>query len=55
MKDISSPLKKKNVKMKKRIKLFDPIVNDKELSAIGKILKSGLWADGSGLNKVKQF
>ena len=55
MKDISSPLKKKNVKMKKRIKLFDPIVDDKELLAIGKILKSGLWADGSGLNKVKQF
>ena len=43
------------LKMKRRIKLFDPVVDNKELSAIERTLRSGLWADGAGLNKVKEF
>ena len=31
--------------MKKKIKLFDPIIDNKELLALEKSLKSKLWAN----------
>ena len=41
--------------MKKRIKLFDPIIDDDELDVLNKTLKSKFWADGSGSNQVRKF
>ena len=41
--------------MKKKIKLFDPIIDNREISAVGKILESKSWADGSGKNLVRKF
>ena len=41
--------------MRKKIKLFDPIIDDSEGKEIIKILKSGFWASGSGSGKVKEF
>lgn len=41
--------------MKKRIKLFDPIIGTKEEIAINKVLKSGYWASGSGVGNVQKF
>ena len=34
--------------MKKKIKLFDPIIDNKELLALENPLKSKLWASGAG-------
>ena len=41
--------------MKKNIKLFDPIIGNSEKKEILNILKSGFWASGSGLGRVKEF
>ena len=41
--------------MKKRIKLFDPFVDDKEEYAVKKVLKSRNWASGSGTGTVLKF
>ena len=41
--------------MKRQIKLFDPIIDNNELSALNKTLKSKFWADGSGSNQVRKF
>ena len=41
--------------MKKQIKLFDPVTNNKEKIAINKVLKSKYWASGSGTGKVLEF
>ena len=41
--------------MKKKIKLFDPIIDNKELLALEKTLKSKLWASGAGGKQVIEF
>ncbi len=41
--------------MKKKIKLFDPVVGIDEEKAIKKVLKSGFWASGAGVEKVGEF
>ena len=41
--------------MKKKIKLFDPIIGNEEEIAIKKILHSGFWASGAGTGKVLEF
>lgn len=39
----------------KKIKLFDPYVNDTEKNAINKVLDSHFWASGSGVGNVQKF
>ncbi len=41
--------------MSKQIKLFDPVINDDEVKAAVKVLKSRFWASGSGTGNVKKF
>ena len=41
--------------MSKQIKLFDPVINDDEVRAAVKVLKSHFWASGSGTGNVKKF
>ena len=41
--------------MKKKIKLFDPVVGNKEDLALKEILHSGFWASGAGIGKVLEF
>jgi len=41
--------------MIKKIKLFDPSINDKEENAIKKVLHSHFWASGAGTGKVLEF
>ncbi len=41
--------------MKKKIKLFDPVVGLKEENAIKKTLHSHFWASGEGTGKVLEF
>ena len=41
--------------MSKQIKLFDPVINDDEVRAVVKVLKSRFWASGSGTGNVKKF
>ena len=41
--------------MKKQIKLFDPITDDGEETAIKNVLKSNFWASGAGTGKVLEF
>ena len=41
--------------MKKKIKLFDPIIDNKEFLALEKTLKSKLWASGAGGKQVIEF
>ena len=41
--------------MSKQIKLFDPVINDDEVKAVVKVLKSRFWASGSGTGNVKKF
>ena len=41
--------------MVKKIKLFDPSVDDKEKNAITKVLQSHYWASGGGKGKVSKF
>ena len=38
-----------------RIKLFDPITDDREKNAINRVLKSKFWASGAGNGEVKKF
>ena len=38
-----------------KIKLFDPFINDLEISACEKVLKSHRWASGAGLEYVTKF
>jgi len=40
---------------KKRIKLFDPVIDSKEEQVLLKALKSHFWASGSGIGKVSEF
>ena len=42
-------------KSKRQIKLFDPVINDDEVKAAVKVLKSHFWASGSGSGNVKKF
>ena len=39
----------------KKIKLFDPAIDQNEINAITKTLKSGFWASGSGSGNVLKF
>jgi len=41
--------------MKKRIKLFDPVIDSAEKKAILKVLNSRFWASGSGSGHVLKF
>jgi len=41
--------------MKKKIKLFDPVVGNEEEKALKKILHSGFWASGAGTGIVLEF
>jgi len=41
--------------MRKKIKLFDPLINQEEENAILKVLKSGFWASGAGTENVLKF
>ncbi|QLH09694.1 DegT/DnrJ/EryC1/StrS family aminotransferase [Candidatus Nitrosotenuis sp. DW1] len=41
--------------MKRKIKLFDPVVTGKEILYIKDILKSGFWASGAGIGYVLDF
>jgi len=41
--------------LSKQIKLFDPVINDDEVRAVVKVLKSRFWASGSGTGNVKKF
>ncbi len=41
--------------MKKKIKLFDPVVGNEEEITLKKILRSGFWASGAGTGKVSEF
>ena len=40
---------------KNKIKLFDPVTGQKEENYLIKVLKSGLWASGSGTGPVLEF
>ena len=39
----------------KKIKLFDPYVNDAEKRALNRVLDSHFWASGSGVGYVQKF
>jgi dTDP-4-amino-4,6-dideoxygalactose transaminase len=39
----------------KKIKLFDPVIGNKEKFAVNKILESKFWASGAGIGEVKKF
>ena len=41
--------------MKKKIKLFDPIIGNEEKKSVMKVLKSHFWASGSGEGHVQEF
>ena len=41
--------------MKKKIKLFDPVIDKSEEKSIVKVLRSKFWASGSGTGNVKIF
>ena len=41
--------------MIKKIKLFDPLIDSSENKIISKVLKSKLWASGSGIGYVSKF
>lgn len=41
--------------MKRKIKLFDPVVTGKEIQFVKNILKSGFWASGAGTGHVLEF
>ena len=41
--------------MRKKIKLFEPIIGKEESKKIIQVLKSGFWASGSGIGNVKSF
>ena len=41
--------------MKKKIKLFDPIIGKAEEVAILKTLRSNFWASGQGVGQVLKF
>lgn len=41
--------------MNKKIKLFDPVINNREIQEIQKVIKSKFWASGVGGNLVKKF
>jgi len=40
---------------KRKIKLFEPFIDNNEISALRKALKSKFWASGSGVGKVLEF
>jgi len=41
--------------MKRKITLFQPSINNSEVKALEKTLKSGFWASGAGTGNVKRF
>ncbi len=41
--------------MRKKIKLFEPVIGKEESKKIIQVLKSGFWASGSGIGNVKSF
>lgn len=41
--------------MRKKIKLFDPVIDRKEENAVRKVLHSHFWASGAGVNHVLKF
>jgi len=48
-------LKPKEIKMSKKIKLFDPVIGSEEKKALLSVLNSKFWASGSGSGNVKKF
>jgi len=40
---------------KRKIKLYEPFIDKKEISAVRRVLKSKFWASGSGVGKVLEF
>ena len=47
--------KNTSIIMKNKIKLFDPIFDNEELSAVKKTMKSGFWASGAGVKDTGTF
>ncbi|WKT58303.1 DegT/DnrJ/EryC1/StrS family aminotransferase [Candidatus Nitrosotenuis chungbukensis] len=43
------------MKPKKRIKLFDPVIDDQEQISVKKVLDSHFWASGAGTGSVQKF
>jgi len=41
--------------MMRKIKIFDPIIDNCEKNAINRVLESKFWASGAGNNEVKKF
>ena len=41
--------------MKKKIKLFDPVIGKSEFKIVKDVLASHFWASGAGTNLVKKF
>ena len=39
----------------KGIKLFDPVIDEREVKKVVKTLKSGFWASGAGSGQVHEF
>jgi len=39
----------------KNIKLFDPVIDEREIKKVVKTLKSGFWASGAGGGQVYEF
>ena len=39
----------------KNIKLFDPVIDEREIKKVVKTLKSGFWASGAGGGQVQEF
>ena len=39
----------------KKIKLFDPAIDEHEVKKVVKTLRSGFWASGSGSGQVHEF
>ena len=42
-------------KVRKKIKLFDPVIDKEEISTVVKVLKSKFWASGAGTGNVNKF
>lgn len=43
------------MQMKRKIKLFDPVITGREETYLKKVLKSRFWASGAGIGYVAQF
>ena len=43
------------MRLRKKIKLFDPHISKLEEHVVNRVLKSGFWASGSGIGNVQKF